>query len=224
VLYNFGARGEDANDRVAGFIIDSKGNLYTATFHGGANGGGSVVELSPTTSGPWTEKVIYSFGSFSGDGRLPEAGLDLDANGNLYGTTTWGGKYGTNASNGGTVFELTPNSSGSWKETVLYNFGSSSTDGMAPTAGPILDSAGNVYTTTTQGGAKGQGTVFEVTPVTGGSWTGKILYSFGTASSDGATPLGGLVFDGVGNLYGTNYSAGAHGYGTVFELSSATGG
>src|SRR5208337_600403 len=101
-----------------------------------------------------TEKVLYSFGSQSGDGNYPVAGLVFDKEANFYGTTHYGGAYGY-----GTVFEIT--SAGA--EKVLYSFGGQAGDGAYPVAGLVFDKKGNLYGTTADGGAYGYGTVFEVT-------------------------------------------------------------
>src|SRR5258706_1758469 len=111
------------------------------------------------------ERVLHSFNG--GDGYIPEGGLIFDASGNLYGTTSVWGKYG-----GGTLFELSP-AVGGWKEKILHSFGSG-TDGAYPYASLIFDSAGNLYGTTTIGGANNDsGTVFELIPHSDGSWTEK---------------------------------------------------
>src|ERR1019366_2578878 len=169
------------------------------------------------------EKVLHNFNNDGTDGYYPEVGLIVDAAGNLYGTTTAGGAY-----NSGTGFELTPAAGGGWTETVLHNFGNG-TDGATPYAGLIFDAAGNLYGTTQYGGTYGVGTVFELTPAGGGSWTEKVLYSFNHNGADGGVPAAGLIFDAAGNLYGTTVNGGTGsncvlGCGTVFELTPAAGG
>jgi uncharacterized repeat protein (TIGR03803 family) len=168
VLYSFGAFGDGVSP-YAGLIFDAAGNLYGTTYGGGAYqcslgaGCGTVFELSPNGTGGWTETVLHSFGNGT-DGAIPSAGLIFDAAGNLYGTTAYGGDYG--GYNGdGTVFELSPNGSGGWTETVLHNFHYNGTDGVSPYAGLIFDAAGNLYGTTREGGTSSYGTVFEITPV-----------------------------------------------------------
>ena len=158
------------------------------------------------------EKVLHSFGNGT-DGDFPEAGLISDAAGNLYGTTIGGGIH-----NSGTVFEAIPQEGGSWTEKVLHSFGNG-TDGAIPYAGLILDAAGNLYGTTFEGGIHGYGTVFELSPREGGSWTEKVLHSFNSNGTDGFYPYAGLILDAAGNLYGTTIGGGIHDYGTVFELS-----
>ena len=166
VRHNFG-NGTDGAFPDAGLIFDAAGNLYGTTNQGGAYGHwGTVFELSRSphaAGGGWTEKVLHSFGNGT-DGIWPYAGLTLDALGNLYGTTTYGGTY-----NDGTVFELTPAAGGGWTEKVLHNFNNDGADGWFPGAGLIFDAAGNLYGTTWYGGTHGQGTVgggtvFEISP------------------------------------------------------------
>ena len=157
------------------------------------------------------EKVLHSFGKGK-DGVEPFAGLIFDAAGNLYGTTSEGGTGPCKGGNGlpigcGTVFELMPGAHGNWTEKVLHSF--QLNDGAYPQAGLIFDTAGNLYGTTWGGGAYlscdaglGCGTVFELTPNADGKWSEKVLHSFGRGE-DGLSPAAGLVFDTVGNLYGT---------------------
>jgi uncharacterized repeat protein (TIGR03803 family) len=173
------------------------------------------------------EKVLHSFCSASGcpDGAYSYfASLNFDAAGNLYGTTPQGGAH----DNGGTVFELVPGANGAWTETVLYSFCTLSgcADGGAPNAGLIFDASGDLYGTTTGGGAYGWGTVFELTSGANGTWSEKVLYSFCSTSNcaDGAGPSSKLVFDASGNLYGTTSRGGnsgckGDGCGIVFELA-----
>jgi uncharacterized repeat protein (TIGR03803 family) len=141
------------------------------------------------------EKVLHSFGGFA-DGANPVAGVVRDSAGNLYGTTVFGG-----ASGQGAVFKLDTIGT----ETVLYSF-TGGADGGNPSAGVIRDSAGNLYGATTIGGAPGMGygVVFELD--TAGTET--VLHTF-AGGADGANPVGGLVRDSAGNLYGTTQDGGA---------------
>jgi uncharacterized repeat protein (TIGR03803 family) len=216
VLHSFNLNGADGYYPSAGLIFDAAGNLYGTT-RVGTDSYGTVFELTPAAGGGWTETVLHNFG-YGTDGATPYAGLIFDAAGNLYGTTQYGGTYGV-----GTVFELTPAAGGGWTETVLHNFGNGA-DGSTPFAGLIFDAAGNLYGTTYQGGTYLYGTVFELTPAGGGSWTEKVLHNFGNGT-DGAAPYAGLIFDAAGNLYGTTYQGGTYSSsGTVFELTPAAGG
>ena len=247
VLYTF-TGGSDGGQPYAGLISDAKGNLYGTAEYGGNEtacpagvlvsgaGCGVVFELSPPSSGngPWTETVLYSFTGGS-DGAYPKAGLIFDQAGNLYGTTTDGG--GSSAACGtfgcGIVFELSPVAGGGRTESIIYRFQGGS-DGAGPQAGLIFDSKGNLYGTTSGGGADGSGTVFVLSPPSSGSgqWIETVLYSF-TGGSDGANPEAGLIFDQSGNLYGTTSSGGTANAGcayivgqcgSVFELAPQSNG
>ena len=204
ILHSFGASG-DGSQPYCTLTLDTAGNLYGTTNVGGAHSRGTVFKL--TASG--TETVLWSFGNGT-DGANPLAGVVQDTTGNLYGTTEYGGAY-----NQGTVFKLTP----SGTETILWNFGNGM-DGANPLAGVILDTAGNVYGTTANGGLYGSGTAFEVTQ----SERETILHSFENNDIDGVNPYGGLVMDKAGNLYGTTVSGGGSGgvAGIVFELTPST--
>jgi hypothetical protein len=164
-----------------GLAMDSQANLYTTTFWGGTTsqycpiGCGTVYELSPSSGGHWNATLLYSFGGFASDGQLPAGPITFDKSGNLYGTTFYGGSSSCllGGSGGcGTIFQLSP-SGGGWTESVFYSFGGPYKDGAFPTTGVVLDAAGNVYGTTSTGGAdavyaegqpQGGGTVFEITP------------------------------------------------------------
>jgi len=221
VLYNFKNNNKDGVGPYAGLIRDSAGNLYGTTLYGGIYGGGSVFELSPRTGGGWTEKILHNFDNTTlEDGYSPYGNLVLDASGNLYGTTVLGGN---NSLEGlGTVFELKPKTGGGWTEQILYNFGNNATDAVYPYAGLILDSSGNLYGTTSEGGSFGYGTVFELS-LKAGSWTETILYNFDDNGTDGINPYGSLIFDSTGNLYGTTGLGGVDSEGTVFELTLTAG-
>ncbi len=115
VLYRF-TGGTDGIGPQAGVIFDSSGSLYGTTYSGGDYGLGTVFKVAPNGDGTWTDTVLHSFGSGS-DGTYPWSGVVFDSAGNLYSTTWYGGAYGI-----GTVFQLAPNSDGSWTETTLYSF------------------------------------------------------------------------------------------------------
>jgi uncharacterized repeat protein (TIGR03803 family) len=203
-------------------IFDSAGNLYGMTYCGGRYNGGTVFKLSPSSGGAWTETVLHSFDPLNhkdGGYPYPVASLLFDSVGNLYGTTTSGGEFEE-----GTAFELTPGSNGSWTETTLHSFAglSDGDDGAQPLSNLVFDASGNLYGTTTTGGSGNAGTVFELSPGKGG-WTEKVLYSFSPSNRDAMRPIGGVVFDGTGNLYGTG-SSGGRGLGAVFELSPGSNG
>jgi uncharacterized repeat protein (TIGR03803 family) len=214
VLYSFdGTTGLGPYGNV---VFDSAANLYGTTDAGGANGSGTVFELSPNGNGGWAQSVLYDFDiSNGGNGSL--APLVFDQAGNLYGTTVNGGPYGCSC---GMVFELSPNGQG-WTEKALYSFSPYGGDGEFPHAGVTFDSAGNLYGTTYYGGANGLGAVFELTPSPNG-WSEQVIYSF-TGTPDGANPYGGLV-SYKGSLYGTTGAGGMEGAGSIFELTTSGGG
>jgi len=177
-----------------------------------------TLMLAPSAWAQSKYKVLHQFSSDYPqhyDGLAPYGGLIFDAAGNLYGTTASGGERE------GTVFKLTPNTDGSWTESVLYGFGFNGGDGSSPMAGPILDAAGNLYGTTYLGGGQGVGTVFDLTPNPDGSWTHTVLHTFYPSQwgDAGIWPYAGLILDAAGNLYGTTVGGGAYGYGVVFELT-----
>ncbi len=193
---------------MAGLTMDGAGNLYGTTFVGGVYGYGTVFELIPN-GGKWTLNVLHSFNIRYG--AYPLAGVILDAAGNIYGTTSNGGAY-----RDGVVFELISNN-GKWTEKVLHNFNGKF--GMNPQAGLILDSSGNLYGTTSQGGLHNGGTVFELMP-NNGKWTENVLRGFSKGSNNnGTSPEASLILDGAGNLYGTTRLGGSKGWGTVFEIT-----
>lgn len=224
VLYNFG-NGTDGNYPYGGLVFDKQGNLYGTTAGGGTSTGcsggcGTVFKLRPLANGQWKETILYSFCSLPdcSDGYYPHASVVLDTRGNIYGTTVFGGTL----DNYGTVFELTPGNGGEWTESTLHMFQGS--DGSYPNAGLVLDEAGNLYGAAASGGDTGDnGTVFQLTQSGGGQWTEKVLYNFCSQSQceDGFDPWGGLIESG-GVLYGTTFSGGSNGVGTVFELALRT--
>jgi uncharacterized repeat protein (TIGR03803 family) len=212
VLHSFG-NGADGAYPQAGLIIDSAGNLYGTVPWGGANGGGVVFSLTPRVGGGWAETVLHNFGATGTDSSHPAGNLTFDASGNLYGASLEGGSY-----NYGAVFELMPEGIGHWKEKTLHSFEYDGMDGVNPNGSLIFDASGNLYGTTGGGGAYNCGTAFELAPQNDGSWTEQVLHSFNDIKTDGYTPLGGLVLDASGNLYGTTVG-GAYSGGTVYELT-----
>jgi uncharacterized repeat protein (TIGR03803 family) len=198
VIHSFHSDDTGANP-FAGLIFDHAGNLYGTTLS-------SVFKLTPNGDGSWTESLLHSF--TGRDGWELYACLIFDPAGNLYGTTRSGGTYGD-----GTVFQLTPNTAAGWTERVLHHFNGGNDhhqDGWAPMAGLTLDLAGNLYGTTSSGGAGDAGTVFQLTHNKDGSWTESLLHSFN--GNDGFDPFASLIFDQAGNLYGTTES-------NVFKLT-----
>jgi len=198
VLHTFSFNG-DGLIPYSGVIRDAAGNLYGTTTSGGTTFAGTVFKIDPSGN----ETVLYSFGSFPGDGATPYSGLAMDTTGNLYGMTQSGG-----ADNLGTIFKITVGGA----ESVLYSFATSGDAQMPFLGGLVLDPAGNIYGTTPSGGAFSLGALFKLD--SGGIET--VLHSFN--GTDGKIPYGALVRDGSGNIYGTTYAGGAHGGGVVFRL------
>jgi uncharacterized repeat protein (TIGR03803 family) len=254
VLYSFQGGTNDGSVPAGGAVFDPQGNLYGATTDGGPAscapiGGacGTVFQLSPPAQkgGAWTETLIYQFqGKGSNDASVPNGGLIRDAAGNLYGATAYGGTgdcvlLGVPAGCGA-VYELSPpkQKGGAWTETILYSFPTAK-QGYVPNGNLVFDSAGDLFGATIFGGGKGTtcdkfyqycGAVFKLTPpkTKGGKWTEKVLHAF-SSGTDGASPNGGLVLDGKGNVYGTTYAGGIEGgvcgsggCGAVFELRPPT--
>jgi len=175
----------------------------------------SVLLIAARPALAQTETVLHSF-TGTPDGAYPASRLTADGAGNLYGTTYEGG---TGVNPFGTVFELSPDGSGGWNETVLYSFcsdGMYCTDGGYPYYSYVMfDSSGNLYGTTSYGGTAGGGVLFELSPVGGGIWKETVLYNFG--GSD-ALPTNGLIRDSAGNFYGVTDAGGGF-VGSVFEVS-----
>lgn len=216
VLHRFAQTG-DAHNPEAGLTFGSNGALYGTTYFGGTLGFGSVFKLVPPASGKttWTETVLYSFKGGT-DGYNLVAGLSVDSQGALYGTTPAHPITGQC----GTVFKLTPPAPNQtqWSKAVLYDFVNGA-NGCDPRAGVILDSSGALYGTTGFSVGKWyQGTVFKLTPPAAGKtlWTQRLLYGFQNGT-DGEGPTADLIFDKKGALYGTT-TFGSRYSGAVFRL------
>jgi uncharacterized repeat protein (TIGR03803 family) len=216
VVHNF-AGGKDGAQPYTGVTFDPSGNLYGTTSSDGLTDvlGGTVFQIAPGG----TPTVLHVFTDiidkcckrngklFKQDGGVPIGNLTLDTAGNIYATT----QQGCEGADGGGVFKLAPPAPGKteWAETTLHCFVGTSNlnkqqDGFQPTAGVLIDAAGNLYGTTESGGTIGAGTVYKLSPPTGGKkkWTEQLLISF-NGGSDGIFPFGNLVADTQGNLYGT---------------------
>jgi uncharacterized repeat protein (TIGR03803 family) len=198
VLHSF-TSGADGELPVAAVVRDRAGNLFGTTLDGGSSGSGTIFKVDSAGK----ETVLHSFTS-SPDGSQPGGGL-IPVGEELYGTTEGGG----NLCCDGTVYKLDKTG----KVTVVYSF-TGGTNAASPFAGLIHDAAGNLYGITTIRGTFNFGTVFKVDSA--GNET--VLHSF-TGGSDGANPLGTLVRDAAGNLYGTAIHGGTFGFGTVFKIA-----
>jgi uncharacterized repeat protein (TIGR03803 family) len=197
--------GTDGAYPLGSLIANANGDLFGTTSSGGASNAGTVFELAPNGSS-YTLNTLVSFNST--DGANPYGSLIADANGDLFGTSNKGG-----ASGDGTVFELAWNGS-SYTLNTLVSF--NGTDGANPYGSLIADANGDLFGTTSSGGASGDGTVFELTP-NGSSYTLNTLVSF--SGTDGAFPTSSLIADANGDLFGITNQGGANGVGTVFELT-----
>jgi len=202
VLHSFTGGTTDGCYPHGSLIIDAEGNLYGTTDECGTSNLGTVFMVSSSGA----ETVLHSFAGGSSDGNYPfYAGLLMDTEGNLYGSTYYGG-----ASNEGVVYKLTE----SGTLTVLHSFAGDTKDGCYPYGTPAMDKNGNLYGTTEHCGASGYGIVWKV------SHKGKetVLHSFKGGSSDGAYSTAGVIVDAKGNLYGDTEAGGASDLGTVYEL------
>jgi uncharacterized repeat protein (TIGR03803 family) len=150
ILLEFGENGAQGAGPVAPLIFDAQGNLY------GSVESGQIFELSPQSDGSWTQTVLYTFGGLPNAGP---SGVVFDSQGNLYGTTRYGGANGY-----GLVFKLSPTGDGTWTETTLHDFQNDGVDGTYPIGGVTFDAAGNLWGTTSTGGAHGAGTLFVIKP------------------------------------------------------------
>jgi len=211
IMHSF--RVSDGNYPIAGLTKGADGFLYGTTVQGGRQNRGTMFKISPTS--PYLLTLLYSFCSQTNcaDGQLPYAGVIQHTNGNFYGTTRSGGRYGL-----GTIFQYTPGKSGSVGVLVnVHDF--FDTEGMSPYAGLVQTTSGSLYGATSTGGThngqlNGNGTIFEFTP---SDRNLTIAHVFAPGSTEGAYPFGTLVVYN-GNIYGTTQNGGTHGYGTVFEL------
>jgi len=206
VIYAFKGGTSDTSWPETDLIFDGNGNLFGATGVDGSSFG-AVFELTPGTGGTWTEKILFSFNN---QGYDPGTHLAFDSQGNLYGSFLY-----TFGDTGG-VFQLIPQSNGTWKVSLIYTFTGTNGDGKSPYGGVVLDGEGNVYGTTYTGGASNHGTVYELSPNGSGGFAETIIYSF-TGQADGFEPQAPLSIDAKGDLFGTTLS------GEIFELSQAGG-
>jgi len=215
-------QGGAAGAQPSNVVADSAGNLYATLFSGGAYNAGAIVKLTES-DGAWTSTVIHSFCArpLCPDGWAPDRELVIDANGNLYGVTLWGGnqtcQYGC-----GLVYQMVP-VNGTWKYRALYRF-TGGGDGCYPQARLELAVNGTLFGTTPACGISNNGTVFELRPSPAVGRIFAVLHAFTNAGDDGSTPYAGVILDKAGNLYGTTGNGGVYHDGTVFELSPSGNG
>jgi uncharacterized repeat protein (TIGR03803 family) len=207
VLHSFYLDDHDVATPQGDLAIDSAGNVYGTGQLGCTNNNGGTYELT-RSGGSWSETMIYCQ-SGPADAQA-SGGVILDRSGKLYGVLTQGGP----SPHLGTIYQLTPSGS-AWTSQTIYSF-SASNLGIFPFGGLVMDAAGNLYGTTETGGTGGGGTIYELSPSDGG-WTHTVLYNFPGCAQCG--PKDKLRLDAAGNIYGTTYSEGAHGWGSVFKLT-----
>jgi uncharacterized repeat protein (TIGR03803 family) len=245
-LYQF-AGNPDGSTPLGRVVVGPDGSLYGTTQLGGGGpcsgvyspGCGIIFNLRPpaatcpTSNCSWKETILHTFNVT--DGAYPWAGIVFDQQGNFYGTTAQGGLNGY-----GVVFKMT-RSGGSWSYSVIHSFNPAHcgflptpsrvptsypalSDGCYPSGDLLVDSNGNIFGTTQQGGEHGAGAVFKLTH-SGSGWTESIVYSLGDLFQDGGGIYGGLIADSAGNFFGSTMEGGSNGNGgTVFQLSAAQGG
>jgi len=215
-IYKFiqGSGGHRPSD---GLVQDATGDLYGTTFSGGTHHRGTVFQLQ-NSQGTWAPEFIWNFSKKVRQGSYPSGHLVIDNNGALYGEAGGG-----SVQDPGVIFELSQ-SGGMWTETVLHKF-KGGRDGSGPYGGLLMDSAGSLWGVTASGGGSCEnpcGTVFHLVQ-SEGVWNETVVHRFGKGS-DGADPLGALIEDANGNLYGTTFAGGEFSSGTIFEISPANDG
>lgn len=214
VVYSF-TGGIDGGDPATD-VKASDGNFYGTTVTGGYSNCGTIFKLTPRSSPPWQESVLYSFTCY-GDGKNPYGGVTFDRNADLFGTTVSGGNGGSCGSTGcGVAWELHGSA-----ESVLHSF-TGGGDGFGPGGGLVIDRKGNLYGTTPDGGAHYSGVVYELSQHKG-SWRERVIHAFNGGSEGGVGSLGRLLLHGTvagtGALYGVTEIGGAHSAGTVYVLT-----
>jgi uncharacterized repeat protein (TIGR03803 family) len=202
--------GDDGAGGSAGRLLLSKGILYSATTVGGANGKGVVYQLAHKAGG-WQLTTLYAFKG-QPDAGFPYGALAFDSHGNLYGTTYYDG-----ANDLGSVYQLAHQPDGSWKESVLYSF-QGGRDGAGSISNVVFDKNGNLYSTTSEGGAGCDcGVIFKLTPGADGEWTESVTYRF-KGAPDGGFVYNGMVGDSAGNFYGSTVHGGTGDDGAIYRF------
>jgi uncharacterized repeat protein (TIGR03803 family) len=197
-------------------ISDAAGNLYGTTTAGGEKDCGTVFELSPSSGGQWTEKVLYSFRGCTQVTLTPRGSMAIDPKGNLFGVQV-------GYSNSGQIFELKKGTNGAWSYSVIYVFGSNGSSEGSPNTDLVWDSVGNLYGTTASEFGTINGEVFELSPQPSGIWKENVLYTFPAPNGVGY-PVAGVTFDNKGNLYGGAFYGSNGAFGAVYELSPQANG
>jgi uncharacterized repeat protein (TIGR03803 family) len=211
VIHTFTGGNDGGGGSASPLLIDAAGNLFGVCTVGGANGFGTVYEMS-LTQGKWRLTTLYAFKD-QPDGALPYGGVISDKAGNLYGTTYYAGVYDV-----GTVYKLT-RTNGTWTETVLYSF-KGGQDGSSPISSLVADAAGNLYGTTSDGGAAACscGVIFKMTRGTTGKWTESVAYRFPGTPQPGFA-YNGMVLDSAGHFYGATVHGGSGNDGAIYEFT-----
>ncbi len=208
VIHTF-TGGTDGSSGSAGKMILRNGYFYGAATTGGAFGSGTVFELTPTPTGEWDFRTLYSFRG-QPDGVFPYGALLFDRSGNIFGTTYYGGVNGL-----GAVYQLAPRPTGEWRERVLYSFAGGG-DGNSPISQMNFDSVGNLYGTTSEGGL-GSGTIFKLTRGQDGSWVESLPHLF-QGPPDAAFPYSGMSNRG-GSFYGATTHGGDDDEGAIYKFT-----
>jgi uncharacterized repeat protein (TIGR03803 family) len=209
VIHTF-TGGADGSTGSAGRMILRHGRLFGAATTGGTYGSGIIFELTPTDVGEWDLRPVYSFRG-QPDGSFPYGAILFDGSGNVYGTTYYGGTNGI-----GAVYKLSTRPTGEWGEEIIYSF-QDGTDGNSPISNLVFDAAGNLYGTTSEGGA-GSGVIFKLSPVGGGQWIESVVHSF-QGPPDGSFAYNGMVVDRFGNFYGATVHGGMNDDGSVYKFT-----
>jgi len=193
---------------------DAAGNLFGTTNFGGtpACSCGVVFELSRSSSGSWKETILHSF-TGGKDGAIPQS-LVFDSSGNLYGAAERGGITNNCFAGCGVVFKLTRGSHNVWRETVLHKF--DGVNGLEP-SGLTFDNSGTKLYGSAYSSAVGVGLIFDLVP--DDNWAETVAYEFSGSFVNGAEPVGPLVLDSAGNVYGTTILGGSNDVGVVFEVT-----
>jgi uncharacterized repeat protein (TIGR03803 family) len=211
VIHTFTGGADGLGGSAGRLLLDAAGNIYGVCTTGGANGAGVLFKLTPTPAGEWNLIALYAFKG-TPDSGFPYGTVVPDANGNLYGTTYYAG-----ANNLGSIYRLSRHN-GVWIETGLYSF-KGGTDGSGPISTIVADAAGNLYGTTSEGGAACScGTIFKLT-LSGTGLAYSVVYRF-KGPPDGAFVYNGMVADSAGTtLYGATVHGGTSNDGTIYQFT-----